>query len=243
LEKKRGAKMSEETPKVNLNSQDITQETIKELKKLIPSAFREGQIDFDALKSVLGDIVEPNHEFYNFTWAGKSDAFRHIQQPSIATLKPCKEESVDFDNTENIFIEGDNLEVLKLLQKSYYGKIKMIYIDPPYNKDKDFVYPDGKGYFDSPKQLRLMKQIFKISNLKKDDIILDFFAGSGTTTHAVMQLNAEDGGNRKSISVQLPEPTDKKSESYKAGYKRISEITKERLKRADKNSINPFETV
>ncbi len=128
--------------KVNLNSQNITQETINELKRIIPSAFKEGKIDFDALKTVLGDIVEPNREFYNFTWAGKSEAFKHIQQPSIATLKPCKEESINFDNTENIFIEGDNLEVLKLLQKTYYSKVKMIYIDPPYNKDKDFVYPD-----------------------------------------------------------------------------------------------------
>ena len=76
------------------------------------------------------------------TWAGKSECFKIIQQPSIGTLKPCKEESVNFDDTENLFIEGDNLEVLKILQKSYYGKIKMIYIDPPYNTGKEFIYPD-----------------------------------------------------------------------------------------------------
>lgn len=458
--------------KVDLHSQDITQETLKELKQLIPSAFREGKIDFEALKMALGDIVEPNREFYNFTWAGKSEAFRTLQKPSHATMKPDKNESVDFENTENIFIEGDNLEVLKLLQKTYHDKIKMIYIDPPYNKDKDFVYPDrwsegiksykeycnfvneggnitttddeatnatgrkhskwltmmyprlflarnllkedgvifisidddevknlrmicdeifgeenfvgqfikqskigggsdskhiateheyiltysknisflaemfekhnieylkrykeedddGKYFWDTfarpglknpinydivaqdgaiingdwiwskkrfeqaykkgkvrivkkengmytvhfkqylnvngkkprsmtsnfggtyegkkevaellksdkifsyPKSTKHIIKLLEIST-SKDDIILDFFAGSGTTAHAVMALNADDGGTRKCISVQLPEPTDEKSEAYKAGYKTISQITKERIKRAGK---------
>ena len=131
-----------ESKKVDLNSQNITEETLQQLKQLIPSVFREGKIDFDALKTVLGDVVEPSREFYSFSWAGKSEAFRTLQAPSTATLKPDKDESVDFENTENLFIEGDNLEVLKLLQKTYHDKIKMIYIDPPYNKDKDFVYPD-----------------------------------------------------------------------------------------------------
>ena len=130
--------------KVNLNSKDVTEETIKELKKIIPSAFKDGKIDFNTLKTVLGDIVESNQEYYNFTWAGKSEAFRIIKEKTTATLKPMRsdDESVDFENTENIFIEGDNLEVLKILQKTYHNTIKMIYIDPPYNKDKDFVYPD-----------------------------------------------------------------------------------------------------
>lgn len=131
-----------EIPKVDLQSENVTEDTLEQLKKLIPTAFREGKINFDALKAVLGEVVEPSREFYNFTWAGKSEAFRTLQRPSTATLKPVREESVDFDTTENIFIEGDNLEVLKLLQKTYHDKIKMIYIDPPYNKDKDFVYPD-----------------------------------------------------------------------------------------------------
>jgi adenine specific DNA methylase Mod len=134
--------MSDEVKKVNLESKNITEETLEELKRLIPSAFKEGKIDFDALKAALGDVVEPSREFYNFTWAGKSEAFRTLQRPSTATLKPCKEESKEWDKTENLFIEGDNLEVLKLLQKGYHNSIKMIYIDPPYNKDKDFVYPD-----------------------------------------------------------------------------------------------------
>lgn len=132
----------EQPKKVNLTSKNITEETKQELKRLIPSAFKEGKIDFDALKAALGDVVEPSREFYNFTWAGKSEAFRALQRPSSATLKPCKEESKEWDKTENLFIEGDNLEVLKLLQKTYHNAVKMIYIDPPYNKDKDFVYPD-----------------------------------------------------------------------------------------------------
>ena len=107
-----------EPKKVKLESKNITEETLEELKRLVPSAFKEGKIDFDALKSVLGEVVEPSREFYNFTWAGKSEAFRTLQRPSTATLKPCEEESKEWDTTENLFIEGDNLEVLKLLQKT-----------------------------------------------------------------------------------------------------------------------------
>lgn len=479
--------------KVNLESKNITEETLEELKRLMPSVFKEGKIDFDSLKAVLGDVVEPSREFYNFTWAGKSEAFRTLQRPSTATLKPCEEESKEWDKTENLFIEGDNLEVLKLLQKSYRNSIKMIYIDPPYNKDKDFVYPDrwsegiksykefcgfvdsdgnittsvdeaknaagrkhskwltmmyprlflarnllmddgvifvsidddeaanlkkimdeifgeenfvaqliwksgrtaasyftneheyvlcysknkislplfkfdgdenisdraikrvteknpigiiafpkgidfecddkvfpnefgnietirvvegvfecknkklasevkleaawtmkdmieswldgemvvdqkgqivkrfffknngilhyekekgtihpksiladystkngtnalkslfdGKSFFDFPKPPNLIRLFCEII-CNKNDIILDFFAGSGTTAHAVMALNAEDGGNRKFICVQIPEPTPENSEAKKAGYKSIAEISKERIRRA-----------
>jgi len=468
-----------EPKKVNLESKNITEETLEELKRLMPSVFKEGKIDFDALKAVLGDVVEPSREFYNFTWAGKSEAFRTLQRPSTATLKPCEEESKEWDTTENLFIEGDNLEVLKLLQKTYHNSIKMIYIDPPYNKDKDFVYPDrwsegiksykefcgfvdsdgnittsedeaknvagrkhsrwltmmyprlflarnllkedgvmfvsidndelknlraicdeifgedcvetfvwylndategsfvktpsntvrneheyilacfknsdykafgkypdfrykdnegfsnpdndprgnwmsgnisrngitsttgskyftittptgveysrnwtlskdefdsllkdnriyfsnngngvprvkifqnepqyntqssifqnlkssstGKkevsGFFDGielfsfPKPVDLIKRMLLIANTS-NSIILDFFAGSGTTANAVMALNAEDGGNRKYICVQIPEPTPEDSEAKKAGYKSIAEISKERIRRA-----------
>lgn len=119
-------------------------ENLEKLKELFPSVVKDGSVDVEALKNIIGDISEPNQEYYNFTWAGKSDAFKIIKEKSKATLKPKKsdDESVDFDNTQNIFIEGDNLEVLKILQKTYHNAIKMIYIDPPYNKDKDFVYPD-----------------------------------------------------------------------------------------------------
>jgi len=94
-------------------------------------------------KEALGECVDEREERYSFTWNGKSKARRLAQTPSIGTLRPCKEESVDWNNTQNVFIEGDNLEVLKLLQKSYYKKVKMIYIDPPYNTGNDFVYKDN----------------------------------------------------------------------------------------------------
>lgn len=128
----------------NLNGQtpDITEVNIKRLKEIFPDVFSEGKVDFEKLQQVLGNYIETSKERYNFTWNGKSKALRLSQTPSTGTLRPCKEESKDWDTTENLYIEGDNLEVLKLLQKSYHGKIKMIYIDPPYNTGNDFVYPD-----------------------------------------------------------------------------------------------------
>jgi len=124
-------------------SLDITEEKRNRLKKILPEAFTEGKIDWEKLKATLGDDIEFKNERYVLNWAGKSEAFRVLQSPTTATLVPCAEESVEFDDTENIFIEGENLEVLKVLQKSYFGKIKMIYIDPPYNTGNDkFIYPD-----------------------------------------------------------------------------------------------------
>ena len=463
-------------PNLNGESLDLLQENIHNLTSLFPEVECEGKIDFDKLKQILGDYVDDNKERYNFLWNGKGQALRLSQTPSLGTLRPCTEESKDFDTTQNMYIEGDNLEVLKLLQKSYHSKVKMIYIDPPYNTGKDFVYPDNfhdslenykkitgqvdedgnktstnsesngryhtdwlnmmyprlrlarnlltdegvifisiddneqcnlkkvcdevfgednfvgqviwerafapkndakyfsashdyilvyakaitsfeigrlprteeadaryknmdndarglwtsdnltvksysekydypitvpsgrevhpahgscwrvskeklkelindnriwfgengdnvprlkrflsevqegmtpitlwkfadvghnqegrqevkklfddKGYFDGPKPTRLLTRILQIANAKNNDIILDFFSGSATTAHAVMQLNAEDNGNRKFICVQLPEPTDDKSEAFKAGYKNICEIGKERIRRA-----------
>ena len=119
------------------------QERLDVLKRLMPEIFDEGKIDFEKLKATLGEYITFSNERYVLNWAGKSDAFRVMQCPSSATLVPCKEESVDFDTTQNIFIEGENMEVLKVLQKSYFGKVKMIYIDPPYNTGNDsFIYPD-----------------------------------------------------------------------------------------------------
>ncbi len=140
--------------KMDLKSMDIGAENRDRLKALFPDVFTETQnekgelvesIDFEKLKAELGkfsDVFEARRERYGMDWPGKKDCIKLIQQPSVATLKPCREESVNFDATENLFIEGDNLEVLKLLQKSFYGKIKMIYIDPPYNTGKEFIYPD-----------------------------------------------------------------------------------------------------
>lgn len=129
--------------KMDGKTMDIVAENVGKLKELFPEAFTEGKVDFEALKEVLGTFVDDRDERYSFTWNGKSKARMIAQTPSTGTLRPCKEESVDWDTTQNIFIEGDNLEVLKLLQKSYHKKVKMIYIDPPYNTGKDFVYKDN----------------------------------------------------------------------------------------------------
>jgi adenine-specific DNA-methyltransferase len=147
--------MTDSQTQLNGDSLSITEQRKKELKQLFPGTFTEtkndrGEIvealDFERLKAELGEFSElydNRRERYGMDWPGKRDCLRLIQEPSQATLKPCREESVDFDTTENLFIEGDNLEVLKLLQKSYYGQVKMIYIDPPYNTGKEFIYPDN----------------------------------------------------------------------------------------------------
>ena len=119
------------------------EERLQALAQLIPEAFTEGKVDWEKLKAALGEDINFSNERYVLNWAGKSDAFRIMQQPSSATLVPVREASVDFDRTNNIFIEGENMETLKILQKSYFGKVKMIYIDPPYNTGNDsFIYPD-----------------------------------------------------------------------------------------------------
>jgi len=453
----------------NIQNQKINElEKVEELKTIFPEIFEDGKLNIEKFKSILFDIKDEKQEHYSFNWNGKKDCYKTIKEKSNATLKLDEDENI-LDG-DNVFIEGDNLEVLKLLQTSYHKKVKMIYIDPPYNKDKDFVYsdtwgdtitnyliqtdqlrdegyttsktnstgrrhtnwlnmiyprlwlsrnllkddgviivsidddevhnlrkimdeiygeenfvgqfiwqkkkgggndskyiateheyiimysknkdklenltqnfteeyakrysekdeigkyfwdtfkrksgkqyypitcPDGtilefdenknplswlrsetrfykdlkegevkfeqnaKGWsilfkqrmpngktprsllldygttsygsnelldifkkelFHNPKPSTLIRLLLEIGT-NKNDIILDFFAGSGTTAHAVMDLNKEDNGNRKYILVQLPEATDEKSEAYKAGYKKISDITKERIKRVIK---------
>ena len=475
-----------------MNGKSLTpqEEKLKQLREIFPEVFAEGKVDIEKLRATLGENVHFTNERYVLNWAGKSDAFKMLQEATSKTLVPAREESMNFDETENIFIEGENMEVLKALQRSYFGKIKMIYIDPPYNTGNDsFIYPDKfsetkyeyetrvgdkdeNGYmtrqgmfhknakengqyhsnwlsmmyprlflaksllrqdgvifisiddnevhnlrlmmdeifgeenfvdsicwkkkygggakekylvsvheyvllyaknlkelpeilvefnldkarrfykfkdkkfdklgyyrthpleavksfdlrenlhfpitapdgtdvypkrqwrwskerfkealkndevifsknkdgkwvlsskqylndengiqrktkaqsilddiytqegtkevielfedaklFSFPKPIKLMKSLIQIGEGESNDIILDFFAGSGTTAHAVMQLNKEDGGNRKCISVQLPEKCDEKSEAYKAGYTTIADISKERIRRASK---------
>lgn len=474
--------------KLNMQTTNIVDDNIKKIGELFPNCLTERlndegkpevAIDFDQLRQELSkDIVEGAEERYQFTWPDKRNAIRLANAPTTDTLRPCREESVDFDNTQNLYIEGDNLQVLKLLRENYLGKVKMIYIDPPYNTGNDFVYnddfsqstgeymhnsgqedeegnrlvtnsesngrfhtdwlnmiyprlkvakdllsedgvifisiddceqrnmrilcdeifgesnfvtqivwqkihsikndarffsenheyaliyarnkekykvellprtaemneryknpdndprgpwqsgdlvasgersnghfiiispksgktfdvPQGKHwvysesnlkklvednqiwfgedgnsfprkkrflsdvqdgrtastiwlseevghnqtatrevkhlfddnkYFDFPKPVSYIKQMLMVST-KNEDIVLDFFSGSATTAHAVMQLNAEDDGKRKFIMVQLPEATDEKSEANKAGYKNICEIGKERIRRAGK---------
>lgn len=454
-------------------SMNIEQTNLDKLRSLFPECVSEGKLDIDKLLSLCGEYIDNDFEKYKFEWKGKADCLRLAQKRSTGTLRPCPEESVDWDTTQNLYIEGDNLEVLKLLQTAYYRKVKMIYIDPPYNTGNDFVYADdfadpmarykevtqqttksnpetmgryhtnwlnmmyprlrlaanllrddgvifisiddveidnlkklcnevfgeenfvaqfiwqsrqnkdnrnitgvsidheyvvcytkqfghrvfrgtdrkteqyknpdndprgpwtsanmvglatadarpnlhydlinpadGRNYgcpekgwrydrntmnrliqegriiwpdnpegrprkksflnelsdnlpgfssifntgiytntatkeigglfnrylFDFPKPVEIIKQLIsQVSNA--DDIILDFFSGSATTAHAVMQLNAEDGGNRRFILVQLPELCDEKSEAYKAGYTNICEIGKERIRRAGKKIL------
>ncbi len=471
--------------KMKFETPDLTKQNIDKVAELFPNVITERKdkkgtltrgINFELLKQELSEDIVDGSECYDFTWVGKKESIIEANRPIRKTLRPCKEESKNWETTENLYIEGDNLEVLKLLQESYLNKVKMIYIDPPYNTGNDFVYKDdfrmkkdeydeesgvydeagnrlfkntdrngrfhsdwcsmmysrlklaknllsedgvifisideneiknlreigdelfgdgnyissviwerafspkndakylsvshdyivlyaknlnnfvigklprtsvanaryknidndprgvwisdnltvktysekydypietpsgrmvlpshgtcwrvsqrkleelkfdnriwfgkdgnnvprlkrflsevqsgmvattiwkhtevghnqegrqevkklfdGLGFFDGPKPVRLMNRILKIANLKKDDIILDFFSGSSTTAHSVLQLNSEDGSNRKFIMVQLPELCDAKSEAYKAGYKTIAEIGKERIRRA-----------
>ena len=124
-------------------SLNIEKNNIERIKELFPEAVEEGKINFEMLRAMLGDEVDDSKEKYQFTWNGKAKSIKLAQTPSSATLRPCKDKSKNWDTTENLYIEGDNLEVLKQLQKTYYGKIKMIYIDPPYNTGNDFVYHDN----------------------------------------------------------------------------------------------------
>lgn len=150
--------MAKHSKKVNLTSSNLSEEKLQELRSILPEAFSENKIDWDRLKTVLGDHIDPRLEKFGFSWAGKSNAIRSVLVPSTTTLRPDEKASVNFDTTENLFVEGDNLEVLKLLQKAYFEKIKAIYIDPPYNTGSDFVYKDDfkspvKGYLEQTGQI------------------------------------------------------------------------------------------
>ena len=442
--------------KLKMQSENLVDENVEKIAKLFPNCVTEGKdengqvtklVDFDLLKQELNKVVvDGNDERYALNWAGKKQAILTANSPINATLRPCREESVDFDNTKNLYIEGDNLDILKLLRETYLGKVKMIYIDPPYNTGNDFIYDDAfsrdlkseenvsnyrdengnimwneyfkqnpasngrfhsdwlsmmyprlklardlltddgviyvsidynevdnlrkimneifgeenfqreiiwrigwlSGYkttapnyirnhdtmlfyskdhtrmyfnkkyienkdfkplvkkdsnlttklsslglnelqqkdllnfinhenrpekypiedtwnsneyddlnsiaivsysgekiskilnidqdFKGQKSIKMLQRLLDAST-SKNDIVLDFFAGTSSTAHAVMQLNAEDGGNRKFIMVQLPEICDEKSEAYKAGYKNICEIGKERIRRAGQKIV------
>ena len=132
----------EKIPADEFRSPDLTAQNIGQLRTLFPEAFTEGKIDFEVLKQLLGDEIDERDEKYGLNWHGKRRARQLALTPSLGTLRPHPEESIDWDTTQNLMIEGDNLEVLKLLQKSYGGRVKLIYIDPPYNTGKDFVYHD-----------------------------------------------------------------------------------------------------
>lgn len=123
-------------------SSDIVGENVEKLKALFPDAFTEGKVDFDVIRQLLGDAAVDSEENYGLNWHGKRRARQHALTPSTGTLRPCPEDGVDWDSSQNLMIEGDNLEVLKLLQKSYAGKVKLIYIDPPYNTGNNLIYPN-----------------------------------------------------------------------------------------------------
>lgn len=124
------------------HSGNIVMENIAALKTLFPEIVADGRVDFDVLRQLLGDEVEDDNERYGLNWNGKRAARAFALTPSMGTLRPAKIDSVDWDITQNIMIEGDNLEVMKLLRRSYAKQVKLIYIDPPYNTGNDFVYPD-----------------------------------------------------------------------------------------------------
>ena len=146
--------------KLNGKSKDIIQDNISKLKEIFPEIVTEDKIDFNKLKLILGNSIDENSEKYNFTWSGKTQSIKESQKTSSGTLRPCKGESKNWDSTQNLYIEGDNLEVLKLLQKSYNNKIKTICIDPPYNTGKDFIYKDN--YSDNLENyLKLSGQVVK----------------------------------------------------------------------------------
>ena len=146
--------------KLNGKSKDIIQDNISKLKEIFPEIVTEDKIDFNKLKLILGNSIDENSEKYNFTWSGKTQSIKESQKTSSGTLRPCKGESKNWDSTQNLYVEGDNLEVLKLLQKSYNNKIKTICIDPPYNTGKDFIYKDN--YSDNLENyLKLSGQVVK----------------------------------------------------------------------------------
>ena len=140
--------------KLKMETRDLTQANIDKLAALFPACVTEARgedgrlkkaVNFELLRQMLSDVVLEGDEAYEFTWVGKKAAIVEANRPIRKTLRPCPAESVDWDTTENLYIEGDNLEVLKLLQESYLGKVKMIYIDPPYNTGNDFIYRDDFG--------------------------------------------------------------------------------------------------
>jgi len=138
--------IKDEIESVEKASPDLVADRTEQLRQLFPEVFSEGRVDFDKLKVALGEGIDTQSERYTFAWAGKRDAIRTLQTPSRATLIPFPKESINFEDAQNLFIEGENLEVLKLLYKSYYRQVKMIYIDPPYNTGNDFIYPDDYAF-------------------------------------------------------------------------------------------------
>ncbi|WP_198945407.1 DNA methyltransferase [Methanobrevibacter sp. 87.7] len=153
--------------KLDGESMDVVLDNVSKLKEIFPEVVDEDKIDFEKLELILGNDIEIGAERYSFTWPGKVQAIKESQKQSTGTLRPCREESKDWDTTGNLYIEGDNLEVLKLLQKSYYNKIKCIYIDPPYNTGNDIIYKNN--YKDNLQNyLELTGQVSKVGERERE---------------------------------------------------------------------------
>ncbi|MHB1620460.1 MAG: site-specific DNA-methyltransferase [Sulfuricella sp.] len=211
------------------------------MREAAPQIFSEGEIDLDKLKAALGEHIDLRIERYGLNWAGKSDAFRNVQQLSVGTLLPMLNESVNWDSTENLIIEGDNLEVLKLLQKSYHGKVKMIYIDPPYNTGNEFIYPDNyreglddylrysgqvsdagvkqstntetSGRFHSNWLSMMYPRLFLARNLLRDDGVI-FVSIDDNEVHNLRMLMNEVFGEENFVSVIIVQ-ANKRGQTYK----------------------------
>lgn len=179
-----------DTSKITGQSTNPQAELLAKLMQEMPEIFSEGKIDSKKLKATLGEDVLTDQERYGLTWAGKAECFKKIQETTTNTLKPCRDESVNFDETENLFIEGDNLQVLKVLQKSYYGKVKMIYIDPPYNTGNDFIYND------------------KFSRTKRDELIVNGSIDDegNIINHDLYRQNTRDSGHFHSNWLNMMYP-------------------------------------
>ena len=239
--------------KLDGKSLDIKEQNIQKLKELFPEVFSEGKIDFSKLQEKLGEFVEDENERYNFTWNGKQNAKKIAQTPSTGTLRPScivihptnawkySEETHLQHIEENRLYwgkDGNNTypRLKRFLSEMDNGMVPVNFWTRQEAGTTDEASKNLENImdlkvFDFPKPITLIMKAMRIA-MKQEDLILDFFSGSATTAHAVMQLNAEDGGERKYICVQIPEPTDTKSEAYKAGYKNICEIGKERIRRA-----------
>ncbi|PIR50704.1 site-specific DNA-methyltransferase [Candidatus Peregrinibacteria bacterium CG10_big_fil_rev_8_21_14_0_10_49_24] len=179
-----------EPKKLKGTSQNPQEELIALFQEKCPEVFSDGKVDCEKLKATIGEQFEAGKERYGLTWAGKSKCFRTIQEPTTATLVPVREESVDFDTTKNIFIEGDNLEALKVLQKAYYGSVKMIYIDPPYNTGNDFIYNDD----------------FRMSKAEYREETEELDSEGNRNGDSVMVKNTQDSGHYHSRWLNMMYP-------------------------------------
>ena len=232
--------MTDDT-KLPLTSVDLTEALLGQLRATSPQIFSESRVDFAKLQAALGEHIDTNPERYGLTWAGKRDAFRNVQVPSVATLRPMPDESVNWDSSENLIIEGDNLEVLKLLQKPYHGKVKMIYIDPPYNTGNEFIYPDNyreglddylrysgqvseagikqstntetSGRFHSKWLNMMYPRLFLARNLLRDDGVI-FVSIDDNEVHNLRMLMNEVFGEENFISVIIVQ-ANKRGQTYK----------------------------